>query len=139
MNAQTPAEGILKSHDFGDCKYYKIVCSCGQEYHEHDVCVEADVTGVSVNVDATLKTDYWTETFKVSYDIENEFLQNLHWNIMHLINGTIRKLKLTWELWTTGAITATTTIHMTEQQTINYAETLKSAVQDVQNFTKEKK
>ena len=44
------------------------------------------------------------------------------------------KIKLTWELWTTGAVTAETTIAMSEQQGLNYAETLKEAVKQVKEF-----
>ena len=138
MKAQTPAEGILKRNDFGDSKYYQIVCGCGQPYHDHNVEVEADECGVNVNIYATVKTDYWTETVEPRYDIDNEVLQEVEWFVKRLINSTIRKLKLTWELWSTGAITTETTIHMSEQQALNYAETLKTAVKDVKEFRNKK-
>ena len=134
MKAQTPAEGILKRNDFGDSMYYQVVCSCGQEYHDHNVEVEADTTGVNITIYATMKTDYWTETIPKRYDIDNEVLQEVDWFLKGLYNSTIRKLKLTWELWTRGAITAQTTIAMTEQQGLNYAETLKTAVKQVKEF-----
>lgn len=138
MKAQTPAEGILKRNDFGDSKYYQIVCGCGQPYHDHNVEVEANECGVNVNIYATVKTDYWTETVEPRYNIDNEVLQEIEWFVKGLINSTIRKLKLTWELWTTGAITTETTIAMSEQQALNYAETLKSAVKDVKEFRNKK-
>lgn len=134
MKAQKPAEGILKRNDFGDSMYYQVVCSCGQEYHDHNVEVEADTTGVNITIYATMKTDYWTESVKPRYDIDNEVLQEVDWFLKNLYNSTIRKLKLTWELWTTGAITTETTIAMTEQQGLNYAETLKTAVKQVKEF-----
>jgi hypothetical protein len=138
MKAQTPAEGILKTNDFGDSKWYKIVCGCGQNYHEHVVEVEADELGVNVNVYITVKTDYWRETAKTRYDIDSIWLQEFDWAWKSIFNGLIRKLKLTWELWTTGAVTAETTITMSEQQALNYAETLKSAVEDVKEFKQAK-
>jgi len=134
MKAQVPAEGILRTHDFGDSKYYKVTCGCGQSYHEHDFEVEADQCGVNVNLDVTLKTDYWTESLTKRYDIDNEVVQEIDWFLKDLYNGFIRKVKLTWELWSTGAITAHTTVHMSEQQALNYAETLKSAIKDVKDF-----
>lgn len=137
MKVEKPAEGILKRNDFGNSKWYQVVCGCGQPYHDQTVEVEADDCGVNVNVYATMKTDYWSETFKTRYDIDNEVLQETDWFVKNLINGIIRKLKLTWELWTTGAITAETTIHMSEQQALNYAETLKSAIKDVKAFKEE--
>ena len=138
MKAQTPAEGILKRNDFGDSKYYQVVCGCGQEYHDHNVEVEADECGVNVNIYATLKTDYWTETVDKRYDIDNIWLQEFDWAWKSIINGIVRKVKLTWELWSTGAITTETTIHMTEQQALNYSETLKSSIKDVKEFRNKK-
>lgn len=122
------------TNDWGHSKVYKVTCGCGQPYHDHVVDVEADETGISVDIYATMKTDYWTETVDMRYDIENVALQETHWFFVNLINSTVRKLKLTWELWTTGAVTAETTIHMSEQQALNYAEVLKSAVKDVKEF-----
>lgn len=139
MKAQIPAEGILKRNDYGDSKWYQVVCGCGQEYHNHNVDVEADDCGVNVNIYTTVKTDYWTETVDKRYDINNPWLQEFDWFWKDIVNGTIRKLKLTWELWTTGAVTAETTIIMTEQQALNYAEVLKSATTDVAQFRKQRK
>lgn len=137
MKAEKPAEGILKRNDFGNSKWYQVVCGCGQEYHDHNVEVEADDTGVSVNIYATMKTDYWSETVEKRYDIDNRFLQELDWFWKDLVNGFVRRVKLTWELWTTGAVAAETTIHMSEQQALNYAEVLKSASKDVKEFHEE--
>ena len=139
MRAEKPAEGILKRGDWGDSKTYQVVCGCGQEYHDHNVEVEADETGIHVNIYATVKTDYWTETFDKRYNIDNEVLQEVDWFLKDLINGTIRKVKLTWELWTKGAITTETTIALTQQQALNYSETLKSAIKDVTEFREQVK
>ena len=137
MKAEKPAVGILKRNDFGNSKWYQVVCGCGQEYHDHNVEVEADDTGVSVNIYATMKTDYWSETVEKRYDIDNTILQELDWFWKDLVNGLVRRVKLTWELWTTGAVTAETTIHMSEQQALNYAEVLKSASKNVKEFHEE--
>lgn len=138
MKAEKPAKGILKRNDFGNSKWYQIVCGCGQECHDHNVEVEADECGVNVNIYATMKTNYWTETVEKRYDIDNAWQQEFDWFWKDLVNGTIRKLKLTWELWTTGAVTSETTIHMSKQQALNYAETLKSAIKDVETFEAER-
>ena len=136
MKAQEPAQGILKRGDFGDSKFYQVVCECGQESHNHNVEVEAAETGINVNIYATIKSDCWSDTVKKRYDIDSPWLQEFDWFWKDLVNGTIRKVKLTWELWTTGAVTAETTIAMSEQQALNYAETLKSAIKDVDQFKK---
>ncbi len=134
--AQPPAEGILKTHDFGDSMWYHVVCGCGQPDHSLTVEVEADECGVNVNTYATVKTDYWTESVKKRYDIDNPYLQELDWTLKDIWNGLVTRLKLTWAVWFKGYIKAETTVTMTEQQALNYAETLKSAIQDVKNFKK---
>ena len=136
ISAQEPAEGILKTSDFGDSKFYKVVCGCGQDDHSIDFEVEAAETGVNVNTFVTVKTDYWTETVKKRYDIDNTWQQEFDWFWKDLVNGLIARLKLTWAVWTKGHVECQTTIAMSEQQTINYAETLKKAVEDVKNFKK---
>ena len=138
MKAQTPAEGILKRNDFGDSKFYQIVCGCGQEYHDHNVEIEADETGVNVNIYAVVKTNYWTDTVEKRYDIDNPWLQEFDWFWKDLVNNFVRKVKMTWELWSTGAVTSQTTISLTQQQALNYAETLKSAIKDVETFREAK-
>jgi hypothetical protein len=136
MKAETPAQGIMKTGEFSDSKFYKVVCGCGQPDHDIDFEVEADETGVNVNTYVTAKTDYWTETVKKRYDIDNPYLQELDWTLKDIVNGFFRRLKMTWEIWTQGYITTQTTIAMSEQQALNYAETLKSAIKDVKNFQK---
>ena len=138
-NAEKPAEGILKRNDFGDSKWYQVVCSCGQEYHDHTFEVEASETGIDVNVHMTVKSDYWGEIVEKHYNIDNIYWQEVDWFWKDLVNGIWNRLKVTWEVWTTGAVTCQTTINMSEQQALNYSETLKSAVNDVKIFADERK
>ena len=136
MKAEKPAEGILKTGDYGNSKWYQVVCGCGHPDHSLTVEVEADDCGINVNTYVTVKTDYWTENVKKRYDIDNEWQQEFDWFWKDLWNGLVTRLKLTWTVWTKGYIKAETTIAMTEQQALNYAETLKSAIKDVKDFKK---
>jgi hypothetical protein len=136
MKAEKPAEGIMKTGDYSDSKFYKVVCGCGQPDHDIDFEVEAAETGVNVNTYITAKTDFWTETVKKRYDIDNPYLQELDWTLKDIVNGVVTRLKLTWTIWTKGYVRCETTIAMSEQQALNYAETLKSAIQDVKDFKK---
>lgn len=106
MKAQIPAEGILKTNDWGDSRVYKVVCNCGDDDHSHNVWVESDDHEVTVTVYTTVKTNFWSKTC---------------WQ--HI-----------WTLLSKGYVDCETTVSMTEQQAINYAETLKSAVDDVKKF-----
>lgn len=139
VKAQIPAEGILKTHEWGDSRVYKVTCGCEQPDHEHNVWVEADESSVNVNVYLTVKTDCWSESAKPKYNIDNIWLQEFDFFWKGLYNGLVRKLKLTKSIWVKGYVDYETTITMTEQQAFNYAETLKSAIKDVEAFRKEKK
>ena len=139
MKAQQPAEGILKTNDYGNSKWYHVVCGCGQPDHQLTVEVEADEMGVSVNTYATVKTNYWSETVEKRYDIDNPWLQEFDWFWKDLVNGIVTRLKLTWRIWVDGYVRAETTTLMTKQQALNYAETLKSAIKDVDQFEQERK
>ncbi len=134
MKTQIPAEGIMLTGDYGDSKFYKVVCGCGQPDHSIDFEVEAAETGINVNTYVSAKTDYWTESIKKCYDVDNPYLQELDWALKDIWNGFITRLKLTWRVWTKGYVQCETTIAMSEQQAFNYAETLKSAIKDVKAF-----
>lgn len=110
MKAEQPAEGILKSNDWGDTKAYQIVCGCGQPDHDHNLWVEAEDTGVNVVLYITAKSKWWS----------------------------MNRWKQMWVLLTKGYIEHESVITMSEQQALNYAETLKSAIKDVAQLRKER-
>ena len=133
MKAQTPAEGILKSHEWGDSMMYRVACKCGNDDDAIEVEIEADHE-VSVTHYVTVKTDWWTEAVEKRYDIDNEILQETDWFVKNFINGLVTRIKLTWSLWIHGYLKYQATTVMSEQQALNYAEMLKSAMKDVQEF-----
>ncbi len=136
MKSEKPAQGIMMTGDYGNSKFYKVVCGCGQPDHDLDFEVEAEDTGVNINTFVTAKTDYWTESIKKRYDINNPYLQELDWALKDIWNGLVTRLKLTWTVWAKGYVRCETTITMSEQQALNYADTIKSAIQDVKDFKK---
>jgi hypothetical protein len=139
MKAETPAQGIMKTGEYGSSKFYKVVCSCGDSAHDIDFEVEADECGINVNSYITAKTDYWTESVAKRYDIDSPWLQEFDWFWKDLVNGVVTRIKLTWTVWTKGYVQLESTVAMNEQQALNYSETLKSAIQDVKNFRDEER
>lgn len=111
MEAQKPAEGILVRKDYGDAKIYEIVCECGDCDHSHNVWVEADETGVSVTIYTQQKTKWWA----------------------------LNRWQKIWTLLTKGYIEVESNLIMGKQQALNYASVLNSAVNDVEQFEKERK
>ena len=106
--AQIPAEGIMKTNDWGNSKVYRVACNCHDENHNHNVWIEADDCDIVVTVYTTSKTNWWSKT---------------RW--YHI-----------WTLLTKGYIDTESSVHLNKQQALNYAETLKSAIDDVENFRK---
>ncbi len=109
MTPQTPAEGILKTYDFGDSMFYVIPCSCGCGT-DHELNVEADETGVWARTYFKSKSNFWS----------------------------LNRWQNIWSLLTKGYVEVYTDLHMTKQQALNYAETLKSAILAVEKFQKER-
>lgn len=108
MKAQTPAQGILQLHDWGHSKVYKIECDCGNETCAHIIDIEADQFDITVNIYSTPKTKWWS----------------------------MNRWKQIWTLLTKGYLEYQSTIILNKQVALNYAETLKKAVQDVESFQK---
>lgn len=108
IQAQAPAQGILKRSDWGDAITYQVVCECHDSDHDHNVWVEADESNVTVTTYTTQKSKWWSQS---------------RWQTI-------------WALLTKGYVEHEANIIMTEQQAVNYAETLKKAVEDVKNFKK---
>lgn len=135
MTPETPAQGILKIDDWGRSRMYKVECDCHCDDCSHTIDIEADEHGiVTVTTFTTQKTDFWSQNIKPRYDIEIEFLQNLHWILLGFWNGLITRLRLTWILWTKGYVKYEASIIMQEQVALNYANVLQSAVKDVKAF-----
>ena len=135
---QTPAVGILLNNDWGDSVCYTVACNCGCNEHEHSIWVEADDSGITVSTYTTQKTDWWTESIKPRYDIENAWVQNFDWTWKGLWNSLMTRIRLTTTIWFKGYVKYEASLIMSEQQALNYAEELKSAISDVQKFRSNK-
>lgn len=108
MRAQKPAEGILKTNDWGDSKIYYIACDCSDDDHSHIVEVEANDYDVSVHIYVKVHTK-WCEK---------------------------NRWKQIWQILTKGYAEMETSILMKEQTALNYSEVLKQATNDVKEFKK---
>lgn len=138
MKAEKPALGIMRTHDFGNSVFYDVACSCGNEDDTISFEVEAEDNQVTVHTWTKKKTDYWNNRFEKKYDIENEFLQHLHWAWVDFFNGTWARVKLTWNVWINGYLEYHSYTLMTKQQALNYAEILKDSIVQVEKFEAER-
>lgn len=106
MNYEKPAEGIMKTGEFGPSKHYFIQCQCGSIECAHDVEVEADDCDIQVHIYYTCRTKWWDKN----------------------------RWKQIWEILTKGYTEMQATLVINEQTALNYSETLKSAMNDVKEF-----
>ena len=117
INPQTPAEGILLQQDFGDSKFYKIACTCGNTDDDISLNIEADEGGITIHHSVTVKTAWWETPTKYTW-----------------LNGLLHRIKMTYRIWIYGYLEYESFTMMTSQQAINYAETMKTATNDVAEF-----
>jgi hypothetical protein len=136
MKPQVPAEGILKTHEWGTSKMYKVVCQCGNDDDAVEFEIEADESGVSLTTYTTQKTDWWSTVVEKRYDIDNPWFQEFDSFWKDLWNGFVTRLRLTKNIWWNGYVEYQSTTIMSKQQALNYADTLKSAINDVEEFQK---
>lgn len=106
MKAQQPAEGIMLHKDWGNSKMYKVMCECGSDDCSHTVDIEADQCEIVVTTYTTQQSKWWS----------------------------MNRFQIIWTLLTKGYIEYQASIHMSKQQALNYAETLQSAIKDVEEF-----
>jgi len=110
LTSQTPALGVVKIGEHGVSKLYQVVCECSDPDCTHTVDIEADDCGVWVTIYAKVKVG----------------LDHNRWR--HI-----------WSLLTKGTAEFETSIMLNRQTAINYADTLKSAIVDVEEFRKQKR
>jgi hypothetical protein len=111
MKWEKPAEGIMKTGDWGDTKTYHIRCECGSPECAHDLWVEADDVNVTVTIYFTLRSKWFS----------------------------MNRWKQIWSILTKGYIETETSLYMDQQTAMNYAATLNAAVSDVKQFKEELK
>ena len=106
MTPEKPAEGILKTNEWGESKWYHIRCECGSDDCSHELNVEADDVEVSVHIYANNHTKWWEKN----------------------------RWRQIWQILTKGYAEMQTTIVLREQTAVNYAAALTSAVNDVKVY-----
>ena len=106
MKAEKPAEGILKTNEFGTSKSYYVHCECGSAECAHHVCIEASDIDVTISFSLTLRSKWYS----------------------------MNRWKQIWQILTKGYIDLESTLVLGEQAALNYAETLKLAARDVKKL-----
>ena len=106
MRAEKPAEGILKTTEFGTCKGYHVQCECGGSECAHHVWIEASEFDVTISFGLTLRTKWYS----------------------------MSRWKQIWTILTKGYLDVESTLVLNEQSALNYTETLRAAMKDVKQL-----
>jgi len=106
MTPEKPAEGILKTNEWGDSKWYHIRCDCGSEDCSHELNIESDDIAISVHIYSNHHTKWWEK----------------------------KRWAQIWQILTKGYAEMQTTIILNEQTALNYADALVCALDDVNEF-----
>ena len=133
LTPQTPAEGIMQTHNLPGFETYRVECSCGNEDDAIVFTVEETHGEVIVETYTTQKTSWWDDPFRQhkSYEIENPWLFELNYYVRGFLNALSHRLKVTWAVWIRGHVKYSQSTIMTPQQAINYAHTILKAVENV--------
>ena len=140
MEAQRPAEGILLQHDHGFSKTYLVSCTCGSPDDQLHVDVEAEESGVIVNIYSKQVSTYWKDRVVDEFGDSMKdgwfwgMVDTISYNMRYFLNSFNHRLKVTWRVWTKGYVEFESATYMTEQQALNFAETLKTAAEDVKSL-----
>ena len=139
ITPQLPAEGISLNKELPNYKSYSVPCSCGNPDDDISFSVESEDWGeITVTTYTLQKTSWWDDPFNQhkSYDIDNEWAYRINYWIRGVLNGLSHRLKVTWEVWVKGYVKYSQNTIMTKQQALNYAATLKHAVEDLEEFSR---
>lgn len=131
---QPPAEGIMLNCETKDSKFYTAFCECGNPDDSIEIQVEVDEYGeIIVYFHVKSKTHFWEKLYSwQTHKIDNEFLFLIVNSFQSLLNGLYRRIKFTWDIWVLGYAQYQTTTILNKQRAINFAETLKTAIKDLE-------
>lgn len=121
---QEPAEGISQLKEWPDMKTYKVPCSCGCD-SDVTMMIELDEFSVSTTFYATTKTKYWYNRLDIDYN-ENWLLLNFKL----FFNDWYNRIDVAWKALAKGYVETQSDVILSPQQSINFAETLKNAVDE---------
>lgn len=135
IKPEIPAAGIMKTSDYGDSKYYRISCQCGQPSDDIILNVDVDDHGITVHTWTTVKTCWWKERFNTFDSIHNPLIYTLK----RIANDAINRTTVIWQVLTKGYIEMEAWTMMDKQQALNFAHTLETAIADVDQFRNDRK
>ena len=125
MDAQTPAVGISKGHDFPNSKYFNVPCECGCD-GEITFSVDVDDDVITAHLYSKTETNYWRNRF--DYDYKNDSW--LVYALKYRANDWYNRIAVAWTALTRGYVETEAYVLLSEQQTVNFAAVLTDSVEE---------
>lgn len=123
IKAQTPAQGILLQGDYGNSKNFKVECDCSSEDHAVYMWIELNETDPYFQeIDVSFYVRTWTPLWEDG------------------IKGIYNRVKAAFEILFKGVHKQEHHMLLNKQSALNFAETIKKTVEELEekkNFKKE--
>lgn len=129
--AQIPARGIMETGDYGDSKYYRIACKCGNPDDDIQLNVESEDNTITVHIWNTTKTAWW----RCRFEDHDNFI--IHWCLQRL-NDYLNRIDVAWTALTKGYVETQSWTLLNKQEAFNLAYTIHRAIDDVEEFEKQR-
>jgi len=141
LTAEIPAAGIMKTNDFGDSIYYAVACQCGNpdDMIRFSVELEVDSYEITLNTEFTTKSSYWKTPFKETSNFNNSTLWSIDYCTRRFLNSIYHRVITSWEVWVYGYITHYESTIMSEQQALNYANTIMQSIENLNQLKSKNK
>lgn len=110
MKSQTPAEGISLNRDWGDAKSYRITCDCGSPEHDVNMWIEVDGDKDVQDVQVGFYVEGWTPFWETKFS----------------------RIRAAWDILFKGYHKQEHHMILRKQAALNFAETIKQAIADVE-------
>lgn len=125
MRSQKPAAGILIQGEYPDSKFFKVPCDCGCET-EIDFMVEVDDCCIAVHMFSETSTNTWRDRFRQNYGED--------WWIVYVLksfaNDALNRISVAWRALVHGRVTTESSVILSEQQALNFSQTLRDSIDE---------
>lgn len=107
---QRPAKGIMQTMELDGYKSYKIACECQSDDHAIDTCIEINTDKETNDIECTFLVNTWTPLFATRFE----------------------RIKAAFNVLWTGVHKQQHSLLLNKQSALNFAETLKKAIKDLE-------
>ena len=118
MKAQMPAQGIMLERDYGDAKNFKVECDCTSDDHSVHMWIEVQRDRDIPDIEVSFYVNTWTAKF---------------WK------GWPQRARAIWDILVHGVHRQEHHMLLNRQSALNFAETIKREIAELDKLNSNKK